>query len=85
MERRFFVTVHAADSRAFGGLGDFHFDFIHGPTKRTESGGSMDGLLSVDEVLTLVDKGYEVTIHEPAERRSRALDIVPFDEWLKGV
>ena len=85
MERRYFVTVHARDRRAFDSLGDFTFDFVHGATRRSEHGGTMEGLLGVEEILELVDKGYEVTMHEPAERRSRALEIVSFDDWLKAV
>jgi len=33
----------------------------------------------------LVKAGYEVTVHEEASKRSRAREIISFEEWIKEV
>jgi len=85
VETRYFATIEVGDRRSFDGLGSFGFDLVHGTSRRREDGGSVTGLLTMHEVATLVDRGYEVTVHEPEARRSRARDLVTFDEWIKGI
>ena len=85
MDRIYFVTIHADDARRYDGLGDFDLDLVHGSSSRLEAGGTVGGLLTVEQIVMLVDRGYEVTLHQSADERSRALDVIPFDEWLKEI
>jgi hypothetical protein len=85
MGKRYFVTVRSTGQRAFQTLGDFGFDFVHGSFKRSPYGGTVEGLLDLEQVARLVERGYEVTVSEPTERRTRAHEVITFDEWIKGV
>ncbi len=47
---------------------------------------SVEGLLTLPEVERLVLDGYRVTLEEEASRRARGrLEVIEFDEWLKGM
>jgi hypothetical protein len=84
--QRFFVTIAARDSRDFQELGEFGLDLFVGTAKRREEmGGTIEGLLSMAEVEKLVKAGFEVTVHEEASKRSRAREIISFEEWIKEV
>lgn len=80
---RYFVTIRALDDIGFADLGSFDLDLFVGSSKRRDR--SVEGLLSLEQVGYLVDRGYEVLVEDAESARSRATDIVSFAEWRKSV
>jgi hypothetical protein len=87
MERRFFVTVMAADERALRGLQAFDLDLFQ-PTARLtpEQQAQIEGLLTLEEIGRLVEAGYRVLVEEEMQKRARAREErVDFQQWLRAM
>lgn len=85
MPRRFFVTVDTRSNRAWEELGDTDMDLFHATGYKRRQGGRIEGLLSIEEVASLVDEGYRVTVVAGEEKRSRARDTIDFEDWLETI
>jgi len=85
MPKRFFVTVETRSDRAWEELGDTDLDLFHATGNRRQRGGTIEGLLSIKEVASLVEEGYRVTVVDPEARRSRARDTIDFEDWLETI
>jgi hypothetical protein len=84
--KRYFVTVLAATRQAMVDLAGFHLDLFQATAQGLEdSGGVIQGLLSLEEIGRLVDAGYRVTVEEPDTARARAHDTSEFADWLEGM
>lgn len=84
MARRYFVTVLSDDPRALRALGKHGFDLFQATAKKTrEGGGSIEGLVTLEEVEQLVEDGFKVLIEEESSKRARATETVEFAQWLK--
>jgi len=88
--QRYFVVIFAPDAASLRTLQKFELDVFAQTAKR--SGGdsaypySIDGLLSLAEVETVVKAGYQVQIQEPEEKRARGAGAVTdFPQWLTGM
>jgi hypothetical protein len=46
---------------------------------------SIDGLLGIDQIMQLVDDGYQVLVREGASKRARASQTMQFEDWLKAI
>ena len=87
MDDRFFVTVIASSKRALIQLQKYGFDLFQ-PTARAKSEAvyTIEGLLTMHEIIRLVKDGYRVQVEEPAEKRAHAQsDVISFGEWLNVV
>lgn len=84
-ERRFFVKITGRGKPAFARLRSLELDLFVPTLKREEDEVSIEGLLTMREVEQLVDAGFAVTIEEPDTRRSRAHEVIDFEEWLRGM
>jgi hypothetical protein len=87
MEKRYFVTVMTTSRRSLRALQQFDVDLFQQTAKAPdEKSFSIEGLLSLEEIARLVENGYQVLVEEPAAKRARAqVEIVEFEEWLKGM
>ncbi|GIG61852.1 hypothetical protein Lfu02_62240 [Longispora fulva] len=121
-QRRYFVTVHAADPRALRHLADFELDLFQATARLATSrlaterlttehlttehltrenltadrpdaerfagepteGGSVEGLVSLEDVARLVEAGYQVTVQAEEASRSRASETIGLREWLSA-
>jgi hypothetical protein len=79
---RYFVTVHFAGVNHPRRIHEYGMDLFEERVQATEKGLQSEGLLSVAEILRLVNDGWEVTVHAPAHQRSNAHDVSELDEWL---
>jgi len=78
--QRFFVTITADDPQRLREVGRFGLDlFSHG---KTESGPELGGLVTLEDIKTLVEAGYKVLVHETDEPR-RKHEYVTFEAWRK--
>lgn len=96
MPQRFFVTVIAPDLRALKRLRDFELDLFLPTTKAgapnigarqgVDGQHLIEGLLSLEEIGQLVEKGYQVLVEEAMSRRARAhREVIEFSDWIKGM
>lgn len=87
MKQQYFVTLIIPDRRGLNNLRAFDLDFFQQTLKTTDKKTyTIQGLLSLEEIGEMVDRGYRVLVEESASRRSRApLEVVEFDEWLKSM
>ena len=85
--RRYFVTVHVAAGQNMTDLARFELDLIQATALATDQadGETIEGLLDLDQIGTLVRAGYRVTVEQPDYARSRADQITTFEEWLEGM
>jgi hypothetical protein len=81
-ERRFFVTVHAADEASLRRLSEHDLDLFSSTARRTDDGPVIEGLVTLAAVQALVDAGYQVTVVASMESRSRAHEVSTFEDWL---
>ena len=85
---RFFVTVYARSADDLRRLQAHGFDLFAQTAKkaraRTPHPFSIEGLLTTQEVETLVKDGYRVLIEDTVEARSHtAGDTIEFADWLE--
>ena len=87
---RYFGVIFARDADAMRSLQKFELDVF--PQTAKQSGRdkdfplSIDGLLTMAEIETVVKAGYRVQIQEAAENRSRAAESpAEFSQWLQGM
>ena len=85
---RYFVTVYARTADDLRRLQQHGLDLFGQTAKKARSRVpypfSIEGLLTTEQVETLVKDGYRVTLEEPAEARSHAAaDTVEFSAWLE--
>ena len=84
--KRYFVTVRAPSRQAMVDLAGFHLDLFQATAQTLEdSGGAIQGLLTLDEIGRLVDAGYQVTVEAPDTARARAHETSTFADWLEGM
>ncbi len=83
MADRFFVTISARDEQQFRRLLDYDLDLF--APRKTEDAYVIDGLISLDDVKSLVEDGYQVLVAESSVPKvERGLAARP-DEWLQQV
>lgn len=85
---RYFVVIFARDAGMLRALQRFELDVFPPTSKRTDRDKdypySIDGLLTLAEVETVVKAGYRVLIEDPAAKRARGAESVKeFPEWLE--
>lgn len=80
---RYFVMVEADADQAFESLGNLGVDLFLGTSHRKER--RVEALVTMEEVGRLVDLGFRVTVLEGENRRSRAIEIISFADWLETV
>ena len=80
---QYFIEVRADDDEEFERIGEVGADLFTGSASRERR--TIEGLATMAQIERLVQRGYRVTIEEPADRRSRARDIIDFDAWLDEV
>jgi hypothetical protein len=85
---RFFVTVYARSADDLRRLQKFGLDLFAQTAKKTRARTphpySIEGLLTSEEIETLVADGYRVLVEDTAEARShRSGDTIEFSEWLE--
>jgi len=85
MSKRFFVIINARDQQALEDLFEMDLDLIHGVGPKRRRGGKIEALVSLDEIELLSEEGFEVTVVEPSEKRSRARDTIQFKDWLEKI
>lgn len=79
---RFFVKVFAQDRHSLLRLQKYDYDLFHQSAKQTkDKAASIEGLLTMPEVERLVLDGYRVLIEDEASKRSRAKEILTFEQW----
>ena len=79
---RFFVKVFAQDRDSLLRLQKYDYDLFHQSAKQTpDKAASIEGLLTMPEVEQLVLDGYRVLIEDEASKRSRAKEILTFEQW----
>jgi hypothetical protein len=86
--RRYFVVVTADSHAELLRLAKLELDLDLFPvTARRASGEevTIEGLLTLAQVGELVERGYRVLVNEEASKRSRAHEVVSFDEWIRGM
>lgn len=83
MAKRYFVTIDAKTDQAWDDLGETDLDLLHPTGAKRRRGGRIQALVTMAEVESLVDEGYEVMVQESAAKRSRARETVGFQEWLE--
>lgn len=83
-ERRYFSTVVTRTRQSLRDLAEEDVDVVQATAKERGDGKyTIEGLLTIDEVQSLVDNGYEVVVHEEASKRARAQsETIEFDQWL---
>lgn len=82
-ERRgkFFVTITAPNKRRMQELAALNLDLFAG--RSDDSGGHhVDGLITIDDVVMLVEAGYRVLVGD-TDRPRRKHEYIGFDEWRK--
>jgi len=87
---RYFVTVYARTADDLRRLQQFGLDLFPQTAKRGSAEDSshpfdIDGLLNIDEIQTLVEKGYQVRLEDTVEARSHRGEPLEFDAWLEGM
>jgi hypothetical protein len=80
---RYFVSVQFAGVKHANRILEYGMDLFEESVVPTEHGLRADGLLSVPEILRLVEDGWEVTIKAPAHHRTQAHDVSEFEHWLE--
>jgi hypothetical protein len=87
---RYFVVVFARDADAMRSLQKFELDVF--PQTAKQSGRdqdfplSIDGLLTMAEIETVVKSGYRVQVQDAADSGTHAAEIpAEFPEWLQGM
>lgn len=87
MERKFFVTVFAANRRALLNLGDYQFDLFQATAKAADNEEfTIEGLLSLTEIERLVMSGYRVLIAAESSERARATqEVTGFQSWMQAM
>lgn len=60
-------------------------EYVEAGSAHTERETAIDGLLSLEQVGRLVADGYQVLVREGASKRSRASQVMEFQDWLKAV
>jgi hypothetical protein len=86
----YFVVVFAADAASLRALQKFGLDVFPQTAKRRperqEYPFAIDGLLTIEQVETIVNAGYRVEIQDPVEKRSRVVkNVTEFPQWLEGM
>src|SRR5262245_10011963 len=87
---RYFVEIFARDADAMRSLQKFELDVFPQTAKRSyrvsDFPFSIDGLLTMAEVETVVKAGYRVHVQDTAATRSRAAESpAEFSQWLDGM
>ncbi len=87
MDQRFFVTVITKNRHAFLHLRHFGYDLFEESVQGgDEKAYTIDGLLTLEEVGKLVENDYSVLVREDAAKKAYGrLEVIEFDEWLKGM
>ena len=85
---RYFVTVYARSADELRGLQQHGFDLFAQTAKKLRGRSShpyaIEGLLSTEQVETLVRQGCHVLLEDPVEARSHTPgDTVEFEDWLQ--
>ncbi len=85
--QRYFVTVHVAAGQNMTDLARFELDLIQATALAADQadGGTIKGLLDLDQIGMLVRAGYRVTVEQPDYARSRADQTTTLEEWLEGM
>ena len=85
MERRYFVTIFAPNRASLRDLGTEGLDVFQATAKENPNGTySIDGLVTLAQVETLLDGDYEVLIREDASKRARArTETTEFVNWMR--
>ena len=84
MERRFFCMIFARDRKHLIGLNKLDIDVFKPTARMTERQEYViEGLLTLEQVVNLIDSGYRVLIEEDSSRRSRATELTTAEEWIK--
>ncbi|WP_447598391.1 hypothetical protein [Nitrospira sp. Nam80] len=87
---RYFVAVFARDADAMRSLQQFELDVFPQTAKRSDRDKefpfSIDGLLTMAEIETVVKAGYRVHVVDAAANRSRGAESpAEFSQWLQGM
>jgi hypothetical protein len=85
MERLFFCIIFAQDQKHLIALNRQGVDVFQ-PTARITDQKEyvIEGLLTLEDVVKLVDNGYRVLVEEDASKRARATEfITTAEEWIK--
>ena len=85
MERRFFCVIFAKDRKHLIGLSKLDVDVFQPTARITENKEhAIEGLLTLEQVASLVDNGYRVLVEEDSSKRSRATEIITSaEDWIK--
>lgn len=94
---RYFVTVYARSADDLRHLQQYGLDLFPQTAKqeraeenqeRAEEAShplAIDGLLTIEEVETLVGNGYQVRLDDTVEARSNTGESLEFGDWLEGM
>ena len=87
MDQRFFCTIFAQDRKHLIGLSKLDVDVFQPTARITEKQEYViEGLLTLEQVASLVDNGYRVLVEEDASKRARAAEIMTSAEtWIKEI
>lgn len=87
MERKFFVTIVAANRRALLNLADYQLDLFQATAKAADNQEfTIEGLLSLPQIEQLVMAGYRVLIQDESSKRARATQQVSgLQEWMRSM
>ena len=84
MERRFFCLIFAQDRKHLIGLSKLDVDVFQPTARVTEKQEYViEGLLTLEQVTSLVDNGYRVLVEEDSSKRARATEIITnAEDWI---
>lgn len=84
---RYFVKVLAADKQRLVALQGLGLDLFQSTAvQRANAGLAIDGLLTLEQVGSLVQAGYQVLVEEHESQRARArTEVADFSRWLQSM
>ena len=85
MDQRFFCIIFAQDRKHLIRLSKLDVDVFQPTARITEKQEYViEGLLTLEQVASLVDNGYRVLVEENSSKRSRATEIISSaEDWIK--
>jgi carboxypeptidase T len=81
---RYFVTVTAPSSDRLKDLATRGLDLFMSTARKKRGEAVIEGLMTLDDVATLVKDGYQVSVEGTMESRARAVgETTTLDAWLQ--
>jgi hypothetical protein len=80
--RRFFVTIMAADASRLRALTTLGLDLFAACSD--EAGHRVDGLITIEDVVKVVDAGYQVLVGD-SDRPRRTHRYIGLEEWQSSM